>query len=153
VAAAYEEPVKVLASDVADLFVQYDWPGNVRELQNVMERGVILTTGPVLSPRTTESLKQKLTARVQRPVLAGPVSITTLADAERAYITAALWETNWMIGGPRGAAAQLGLPRTTLIAKMRKLGIENRSARTRAARQTPQLVRVSGQRPWSAVAL
>jgi len=51
------------------------------------------------------------------------VSIKTLADAERAHITATLRETKWVIGGPRGAAAQLGLPRTTLIARMQRLGI------------------------------
>jgi DNA-binding NtrC family response regulator len=61
-----------------------------------------------------------------RPVL--EPAIKTLADAERAHITATLQETNWVVGGPRGAAAQLGLPRTTLIARMQRLGISNETS-------------------------
>jgi transcriptional regulator with GAF, ATPase, and Fis domain len=70
--------------------------------------------------------------------------IMTLADAERAHITATLRETNWVIGGPHGAAAQLGLPRTTLIARMQRLGISGGTARSRSGQSAQRLVRVIG---------
>jgi formate hydrogenlyase transcriptional activator len=113
---------------------QHDWPGNIRELQNIVERGVIMTTGPVLSQRTTEHLTPSEAAPVYLSAVAEPVSVKTLADAERAHITATLRETKWVIGGPRGAAAQLGLPRTTLIARMQRLGIPSCASRSRSAR-------------------
>jgi formate hydrogenlyase transcriptional activator len=122
----------------------YDWPGNIRELQNVIERGVIMTTGPVLSRQTTERLRPSVTTRARIAVTAEPVSIKTLADAERAHITTTLRETNWVIGGPRGAAVQLGLPRTTLIAKMQRLGIVNGTPHSRSGQSTRQLVRIIG---------
>jgi DNA-binding NtrC family response regulator len=88
------------------------WPGNIRELQNYIERAVILTTGTALRPRVAELRMQ-----------AGSSEVHTLADAERAHIVATLRETNWVVGGRSGAAARLGLPRTTLIARMQKLGL------------------------------
>jgi formate hydrogenlyase transcriptional activator len=116
--------IESIPADVMIALERYHWPGNVRELQNVIERGVIMTSGPVLSRETAGRLKFNAEARLRPVAVPGPVSCsTTLADAERAHITATLHETNWVIGGPRGAAAQLGLPRTTLIAKMRRLGI------------------------------
>jgi len=136
--------IDTIPDEVMTALEDYDWPGNIRELQNVIERGVIMTTGPVLSRQTTERLKPSVATRVCMPVMTGPVSIKTLADAERAHITAALRETNWMIGGPRGAAAQLGLPRTTLMAKMQRLGIANGASRSRSGKSTRQLVRVMG---------
>jgi formate hydrogenlyase transcriptional activator len=90
----------------------YSWPGNIRELQNCIERAVIMTTGRTL--------------RLQLPEIAmGNVvpAGKTLADAERAHILAALRETNGVVGGESGAAVRLGVPRTTLIARMQKLGI------------------------------
>jgi formate hydrogenlyase transcriptional activator len=112
-----------IPEEVAAALKRHDWPGNIRELQNVIERGVIMTTGPVLSRRTTESLKWGGAATVPSPEASDPVCIKTLADAERAHIKAALRETNWKIGGSDGAAAQLGLPRTTLLGRMQRLGI------------------------------
>lgn len=112
----------------------HDWPGNIRELQNVIERGVIMTTGPVLSRRTTEDLTGAEARPVCVPAVAEPVSIKKLADAEREHITATLRETKWVVGGPRGAAAQLGLPRTTLIARMQRLGISGGTPRSRTQR-------------------
>jgi formate hydrogenlyase transcriptional activator len=97
-----------------------DWPGNIRELQNFIERAVIMTTGPVLQPPMEEFATQGLTTMGNR----------TLADAERAHITATLRETNWVVGGRGGAAARLGLPRTTLIAGMDKLGISRQTVRS-----------------------
>ena len=96
-----------------ELLVSHNWPGNIRELQNVIERAVIITKGRVLELRKEELLVQN----------AESVAIKTLADAERAHIVATLAETNWVIGGRRGAAAQLGLPRTTLIAMMQRHGV------------------------------
>ena len=117
-----------IPDEVMAALEHHDWPGNIRELQNVMERGVIITTGPFLSRKTTGHLPRSAEP-APVPAVAEPVSIKTLADAERAHITATLRETNWVVGGPRGAAAQLGLPRTTLIARMQRLGISNGAPR------------------------
>ena len=92
---------------------RHDWPGNVRELQNVIERAVIMTRGPVLELQTRGLMTQNV----------GLAPPRTLEDAERAHITKTLYETNWVVGGRSGAAAKLGLARTTLIAMMQRLGI------------------------------
>jgi transcriptional regulator of acetoin/glycerol metabolism len=96
---------------------QHSWPGNIRELQNVLERGVIMTTGSVLSCRTMEQMVAAGSG------ISGPAGISTLAEAERAHIIATLRATKWVVGGPHGAAARLGLPRTTLLSRMQRLGI------------------------------
>jgi formate hydrogenlyase transcriptional activator len=101
-----------IPQDVLDAFVSYSWPGNVRELQNLIERAVIRSNNGVLSNPLPD----------KNPVRATP-SQDTFADSTRALILRALRETGWVIGGPGGAAARLGLKRTTLIAKMKKLGI------------------------------
>ena len=101
---------------------QHYWPGNIRELQNVIERGVIMTTGSVLSCRTTDQLVMAASETW------GPAGIRTLADAERAHIIATLRATKWVIGGAHGAAAHLGLPRTTLLSRMQRLGISSQPA-------------------------
>ena len=119
--------VDAIPDDVMADLEHYDWPGNIRELQNVIERGVIITTGSVLSRRTTEHLA----ASVLFSATAESGSIERIADAERARITAALRATNWVVGGPNGAAAQLGLPRTTLLCRMQRLGIPSGVARRR----------------------
>jgi transcriptional regulator with GAF, ATPase, and Fis domain len=93
----------------------YQWPGNIRELQNLIERAVILSNYGVLpNPLpTTVSTDDPLTSP----------AATTLKDSERALILHTLEAADWVIGGPKGAAAKLGLKRTTLICKMQKLGI------------------------------
>lgn len=96
--------------DVMELLMSYEWPGNIRELQNVIERAVIMTVGPALQLKTTELRRQNQPLTPAR----------TLVDVERAHIIAVLRETNWIVGGRRGAAAQLGVPRTTLIAMMQR---------------------------------
>jgi formate hydrogenlyase transcriptional activator len=104
----------------------HTWPGNVRELQNVIERAVILSTGKVLRPFLDE-----LRPPPQNEEAAGAdrkLPQTTLQDVEREHVIKALAATNWVIGGPKGAAARLGLQRTTLIAKMQKLGITRAQA-------------------------
>jgi formate hydrogenlyase transcriptional activator len=97
----------------------YHWPGNVRELENLIERAVILSPGPQLNVPLAE-LRQR---RRQHPVDVYP-SLATLEDFEREHIRHVLQESNWMIGGQSGAAARLGIKRTTLQSKMTKLGIE-----------------------------
>jgi formate hydrogenlyase transcriptional activator len=104
-----------IPDDVIDMLCFHDWPGNIRELQNFIERAVVMTEGRILHPPTTE-LTAMHSGNTTKPV-------RTLADAERIHITETLRKTNWVVGGRSGAAAQLGLPRTTLIARMRKLGI------------------------------
>jgi formate hydrogenlyase transcriptional activator len=98
--------------------VNYSWPGNIRELQNFIERCVILTRDAELRAPISELINRAIRVPGRR----------TLADADRAHIIATLHETNWVVGGRNGAAVRLGLNRTTLIAKMRKLGI-SREAR------------------------
>lgn len=133
--------IDTIPDEVMTDLEQHDWPGNIRELQNIIERGVILTTGPLLSRRTTEHLTRTPTV-LHGPTIAEPLGIKTLADAERSHITAALRATNWVIGGSRGAAARLGLPRTTLIARMQRLGISSGSSRTSSVPPDQQFVRV-----------
>jgi formate hydrogenlyase transcriptional activator len=97
---------------------EYRWPGNVRELENFVERAVILSRGSELELPLAE-LKQRSNSS---PV----VSISgfaTLEHAEKEHIVRALGETHWVIGGPAGAAVRLGMKRTTLQSRMRKLGI------------------------------
>jgi formate hydrogenlyase transcriptional activator len=132
-----------IPDEVMEVLKRHDWPGNIRELQNVIERGVIMTKGPVLSQQTTEHLRREEAAAPVRTTNAGSETapIRTLVDAERAHITATLRETNWVVGGPRGAAAQLGLPRTTLIARMARLGISNQTSGPRAAQSNRQFAR------------
>jgi formate hydrogenlyase transcriptional activator len=102
-----------IPNEVMEVLKCYRWPGNIRELQNFIERAVIMTTGRVLNPDMAHLRTE------------GPVSqqVRTLADAERSHITATLRKTSGVVGGRNGAAARLGLPRTTLIAMMRRLGI------------------------------
>ena len=107
-----------IPDEVMEILKRYDWPGNIRELQNVIERAVIMTTGPVLTLQATAHLTKD----------GDSAPIRTLADAERAHITSTLRETNGVVGGQRGAAAQLGLPRTSLLARMQRLGISNETS-------------------------
>jgi transcriptional regulator with GAF, ATPase, and Fis domain len=104
-----------IPQDILDAFVSYSWPGNVRELQNLIERAVIRSNDGVLPNPLPD----------KNPVTVAPVtpSENTFTDSTRALILRALNATDWVIGGPGGAAARLGLKRTTLIAKMKKLEI------------------------------
>jgi transcriptional regulator with GAF, ATPase, and Fis domain len=104
--------IESIPEEVMEALEGHHWPGNIRELQNCMERAVIMTTGAVLRPRLAELRMQ-----------ASSTEVRTLADAERAHIVSTLKETNWVVGGPGGAAARLGVPRTTLIARMQRLGL------------------------------
>jgi formate hydrogenlyase transcriptional activator len=136
--------IDAIPEEVMEALEYHDWPGNIREMQNVIERGVIMTTGHILSLQTAEGLPRSQATPVRVPAVAEPASIRTLADAERAHITATLRETKWVIGGSHGAAAQLGLPRTTLIARMQRLGISSEISRGRSGRSPRRFVRVLG---------
>ena len=105
--------VDYVSDQVMTAIEKYSWPGNIRELQNFIERSVILTRGAELRAPIAELTKSE--PQVD--------DIRTLEDANRAHIKAMLGETNWVVGGPNGAAARLGMHRTTLIARMQKLGI------------------------------
>jgi formate hydrogenlyase transcriptional activator len=98
-------------------FERYDWPGNVRELQNVIERAVILAPGPLLDlvPESSPTRGAIVAAAQQRT--------DALADVNRAHILSVLRSTNGVVAGPNGAAARLGMKRSTLAFRMRKLGI------------------------------
>jgi formate hydrogenlyase transcriptional activator len=93
---------------------KYHWPGNIRELENLIERAVILSPGPELRVPVAE---------LKTAPAASPGAAATLEAAERAHILRALMETNWTVGGPAGAAARLGMKRTTLQSRMKLLGI------------------------------
>jgi formate hydrogenlyase transcriptional activator len=101
-----------------EALTNYDWPGNIRELQNVIERSVILTNGPELRVALPEVMD-----RSNRLPLYGRASHSSEA-AERTRILHALKEAKGMVGGPNGAAARLGLKRTTLQSRMRKFNID-----------------------------
>jgi len=136
--------IDTIPDDVIAALEEHDWPGNIRELQNIIERGVIMTTGLVLSRRTTEPLSRVHLAPVHVLAAPEPAGVRTLVDAERAHITAVLRKTNFVIGGPHGAATQLGLPRTTLLSRMQRLGISSRTLRSRPGEAAGGFVRVMG---------
>jgi formate hydrogenlyase transcriptional activator len=115
------KPIPYIPDDVMKALTNHDWPGNIRELQNFIERAVIMTTGTVLQPRAAELRPQPAVT-----------SVRTLADAERAHIVETLRATNGVVGGRSGAAARLGLPRTTLLARMQRLGLMPQSERHEA---------------------
>jgi formate hydrogenlyase transcriptional activator len=95
---------------------RYPWPGNIRELQNVIERAVILSPGPLLKVSAAE-LHTRIASR------SGADRCQTLEEVERKHILATLKETGWILSGPKGAATRLGLNRSTLHFRMKKLGI------------------------------
>jgi len=120
--------VDTIPSDTMNVLVRYHWPGNIRELQNLVERAVILSTGPVLRV-PIDDLRLQTAPSVPATQKAG-----TLEEAERRHILNALEAADWVISGPKGAATTLGLKRSTLQARMEKLGI--RRARAAAPAQS-----------------
>jgi formate hydrogenlyase transcriptional activator len=115
VARRLNKRIERIPAEAMAALCRYEWPGNVRELENAIERAVILTTGPVLQVPVAD-LRRREAAQPGGP---------TLEATEREAILRTLRETNGVLGGPRGAAARLGLKRTTLQSRMRKLGIRN----------------------------
>jgi len=102
-------------------FQSYPWPGNIRELQNLVERAVILSRDGVL-PNPVHKKQTELVPPTQHRFPTS-LSSTTLEDFDRTVILQTLEQAGWVVGGPRGAAAKLGVKRTTLLARMRRLGI------------------------------
>jgi formate hydrogenlyase transcriptional activator len=110
--------ILTVSSEGMDAILQYSWPGNIRELENFIERAIILSPDSELQIPISE---------LQRRELELPGEAKTLVEAEREHILRALSETQWIISGPNGAARRLGMKRTTLQSKMRKLGIERQA--------------------------
>src|SRR5690606_7594051 len=128
------KPIEQIASDTMDALVNYDWPGNVRELQNLIERAVILSQGSTLEVPLGALTPKRPTVAVPAPVAApAPSGVETLEDADRRHIIAALERSNWVLSGPNGAAAKLGIKRSTLQFRMRKLGISRPQGRLAGA--------------------
>jgi formate hydrogenlyase transcriptional activator len=118
--------IDCLSTGAMNELLRYSWPGNVRELQNFIERAVILSPGKVLRPPLAEL--EPSGAALEAHVQGNISKAVTLKDAEREHILQALAETNWVVGGTKGAAARIGLKRTTLISKMEKLAISRAMA-------------------------
>ncbi len=106
--------IETISEETMAALCRHSWPGNIRELQNFIERAVILTPGDVLQIPVGD-------LKTSAPV--SPNSSNTLEELEREHILQVLRETGAVIGGPRGAAARLGMKRTTLLSKMERLGI------------------------------
>ena len=115
-AARMQRPIRSIPPEAMQAMMDHSWPGNVRELQNLIERAVILSEDGVLRVPPFRS------ARIPEDTDFGG---NTLEDMDRDYILRVLDERDWVVGGPGGAAQYLGLPRTTLISKMKKLGISH----------------------------
>jgi formate hydrogenlyase transcriptional activator len=124
--------IETIPSATMDALCRYHWPGNIRELQNVIERAVIISTGPVLSVDVADLKFPRVGHPLERP--GSPKSPTNgvlhdvLEQSERQQILKALEQCNWVVAGSKGAAAQLGMKRSTLQQRIRKLGIARRSA-------------------------
>jgi formate hydrogenlyase transcriptional activator len=110
-----DKEINAIPDEVMELIKRHDWPGNIRELQNFIERAVILSPGTVLRPPLGDL---KACTRAGEPG-----GVRTLAEAERDHIIKALRQAAGVVGGRHGAAASLGMARTTLLYRMRKLGI------------------------------
>jgi formate hydrogenlyase transcriptional activator len=124
--------IDTIPSETMTTLVKYPWPGNIRELQNVIERAVILTKGPILNIPSDDlrvsNANSMAMAAVAGSHAASPSGSSqnmraALDDAERQQIIAALEQSNWIVAGPNGAATRLGIKRSTLQSRMQKLGI------------------------------
>ncbi len=117
--------IETIPSHAMEVFANYSWPGNVRELQNFIERAVILSPGSLLRPPLAELKQAALPkAELKQAALPNPNSKpSTIEEAEREQVLQAIRASNWVIGGPNGAAARLGMKRTTLAYRIRRLNI------------------------------
>ena len=115
------KPVDSIPAETMAAFQWYSWPGNIRELQNLVERAVILSRDGVLPNPLHKKQTEILSPTLHRTRAFH--SSMTLEDSDRTLILETLQQAGWVVGGPHGAAAKLGLKRTTLLAKMRRLGI------------------------------
>jgi formate hydrogenlyase transcriptional activator len=121
-----KKQIDTISSETMNALVRYPWPGNIREMQNVIERAVILSPGPVLHIPSAD-LKPRI------PDGGGMNGFGTLEEVERRHILSVLEQTNWVLGGPKGAAVRLGIKRPTLQFRMQRLGI-TRPQRSTSAR-------------------
>lgn len=129
-ASRMRKPIRSIPARTFAALAEYHWPGNVRELENLIERAVILSPGPELQVALPELSPRAAVIPAEaagQNVNLERAETMRLEDAERAHILRALRDTNWIIGGPRGAASKLGLNRSTLRSKMVKLGINRPS--------------------------
>src|SRR5262249_41975016 len=115
-----ERTVDTIPGEAMDAFVRYPWPGNIREMQNLIERAVILSPGRVLRV-PLQDLRRAATRNPEAPAVHGG-----LAAADGPHILAVQKETGGVLSGPRGAASRLGMNRSTLQFRMKKLGIPRR---------------------------
>jgi len=127
--------IEHIPDEALDVLKHHDWPGNIRELQNFIERAVLMSTGA--------DLDAPLAELTSVPKASAESTNRTLAEAERDHILDVLGETNWLVGGKDGAAVRLGLPRTTLIHKMHRLGIGRGSLTSPSALHTRRLSRTA----------
>jgi formate hydrogenlyase transcriptional activator len=128
-----KKPITSIASETMAALCHYSWPGNVRELDNFIERSVILSQGSTLdvplgelesfTRREADVSTLKVPLGELEPFTRREADVSTLKDLEREYILRALNESNWVVAGRSGAAAKLGMKRTSLQYKMQKLGI------------------------------
>jgi formate hydrogenlyase transcriptional activator len=124
--------IETIPSATMDALCRYYWPGNIRELQNVIERAVIVSTSPALSvdladlnfPKAGRELEKSVSLKTP----ANGALQDVLEQSERQQILKALEQSNWVVAGPKGAATQLGVKRSTLQQRIRKLGIARRPA-------------------------
>jgi formate hydrogenlyase transcriptional activator len=119
-----DKQIEHIPPDTMSALTSYQWPGNIRELQNFIERSVIVSSGSVLCPPL---------ASLQAAAEAESVEAITLEDAERNHIRKILEQTRWVVAGPNGAAARLGIKRSTLYFRMQKLGISRTNRETNPA--------------------
>jgi formate hydrogenlyase transcriptional activator len=138
IARRMNKKIETISSETLKQMRQYHWPGNIRELQNVIERAVILSAGPVLHVPMSEIQSRPALSAVNGN--ANPNKKTessmgrdirnVLEETERKHILSVLSQTNWVVAGPKGAATRLGMKRSTLQLRMRKLGLTREDAQT-----------------------
>jgi formate hydrogenlyase transcriptional activator len=123
--------IDTISSATMDALSRYHWPGNIRELQNVIERAVITSTGPVLKVDVADLKISKSASPAEKSFAQGSTNEglrNVLEETERQQILKALKQSNWVVAGPKGAAAKLGMKRSTLQLRMSKLGISRHSS-------------------------
>ena len=123
--------IDTISSATMEALSRYHWPGNIRELQNVIERAVITSTGPVLKVDVADLKISKSSSPAEKSSAQGSTNgglRDTLEETERQQILKALKQSNWVVAGPKGAAAKLGMKRSTLQLRMSKLGISRHSS-------------------------
>jgi formate hydrogenlyase transcriptional activator len=123
--------IDTISSATMDALSRYHWPGNIRELQNVIERAVITSTGPVLKVDVADLKISKSSSPAEKSSAQGSTNDglrNVLEETERQQILKALKQSNWIVAGPKGAAAKLGMKRSTLQLRMSKLGISRHSS-------------------------